>query len=118
MLAEDVKVVQVVVFAVVQERALAEVPEIELHQFVVAVKVNVGPHQPDDDAEDEREGVFLEEGYVPADLVHGRLSKLERGKFCPAATLRASKRANYTIGFKTAQERIPPTSGQSRFADA
>ena len=68
-LAEDVEVVGVVA-VVFQVRPLAEVPEVELHQLVVAVEVNVGPHQPGDDADDEGQGVFLEERDKLAYLRH------------------------------------------------
>ena len=70
MLAEDIEVVEIVVLAVIEERPLAEIPEIELNHIVVDVEVDVGPHQPDDDADDERDGVFLEEGYVATYLFH------------------------------------------------
>ena len=62
------------VLAVVQEGSLAEIPEVELHHVVVDVEVDIGPHQPDNHAQDEGDGVFLQEGYVTSDLVHERLS--------------------------------------------
>ena len=70
MLAEDVEVVPVVSVPVIQEGALAEIPEVELDYLVVAVEVDVGPDQPGDNADDQREGIFLYEGDVPAYLVH------------------------------------------------
>ena len=53
MLTENVEVVQVMMFAVIQKRAFAEIPEIKLHHVVVGVEVDVGPHQPHDHTEYE-----------------------------------------------------------------
>ena len=69
MLAEDVEVVGVVP-VVIDVGTLSEVPEIELHHIVIAGEVDIGPHQPGYHAENERDGVFLEKGYVPVQLVH------------------------------------------------
>ena len=66
-LAEDVEVVEVVVLAVVQEGPLPKFQEVELHHVVVDVEVDIGPHQPDNHAQDEGDGVFLQEGYVTSD---------------------------------------------------
>ena len=76
--SEQVEVVGIV-SVVFDKGAFTEIPEVELHHVFVADEVDIGPDQRDDDAENERDGVFLQEGNVPADLFHRRLSKSKPG---------------------------------------